>query len=106
VARRLANGGCSRISPKLGGAIPVTPVSPSSGQVEKGMVTVAVVGGCGVTAVGAGHRVVTAFGELDLVTVAALRSDLLGCGIRADQRVRSWTARRWECCARPGPGPS
>jgi anti-sigma B factor antagonist len=27
------------------------------------------------------------FGELDLVTVAALRSDLLGCGIRADQRV-------------------
>lgn len=43
--------------------------------------------GCGVTSVGADHRVVTAYGELDLVTVVDLRSELLGCGNHADSGV-------------------
>lgn len=38
----------------------------------------------GVTVVGPGHRVITAYGELDLVAAAGLRFDLLGWSVRAD----------------------
>ena len=44
-------------------------------------------GGCGVTAVGPGHRVVTAYGELDLDTAQELRLDLLGCDAHGGRQV-------------------